>query len=235
MLISIHQPDYLPWLGLFSKIRQSDLFVIGDTVQFRKGGWTNRNQIKTANGPLWITVPVHQDLGQAINSVKIRTQKQSGKNWFDNHLNTFRVSYSKSPFYDKYIGIFEKILQKDHEYMSKLNIELLKTVMDILGIDIPIKLLSEMKITSKKTQLAIDICKEVGADSYLSGTGGKNYLEEDLFEKNQIKMFYNDFIHPEYAQRFMKLGFLPNMSIVDAIFNCGEETSEILKSCVVKT
>ncbi len=234
MLISIHQPDFIPWLGLFNKIQQSDLFVIGDTVQFRKRGWTNRNQIKTANGPIWITVPVHQHLGQPINDVKIRTQQQGGKNWFDNHLRTLQISYSKSKFYDKYIGIYEKIFKKSHEYLFSLNIDLIKATMEILGIDVPIKLLSDLNITSKKTQLAIDICDAVGADSYLSGTGGRNYLDENLLKTSGIKMFYNDFVHPEHKQLFMKLGFFPNMSILDILFNCGEKTPDILKSSVAK-
>ncbi|MBI3638867.1 MAG: WbqC family protein [Thaumarchaeota archaeon] len=230
MILSIHQPDFLPWLGFFNKVQQSDLLVIGDHVQYRNKGYQNRNRIKTANGAQWLTVPIVHDWGQAINQVQINQTEQNGVPWEELHLRTFQVNYSKAPFYDKYIGIFEDIYKRKIKLLADNNLELLKATFEILGIDIPIKRTSEMTLNNSKTELIIEICKTVGADSYLSGMGGSKYMEENLFEKNGIKLLFNNYDHPVYNQQFIKLGFLPNMSIIDLIFNHGPESLEIIKS-----
>ena len=230
MQVSIHQPDFIPWLGFFDKIRLSDLFIIGDNVQFRKKGWTNRNQIKTANGVSWLTIPVHQELGQPINVVKIRKDSQNNMEWYETHLRTLQVNYGKSKFFDEYIGHIEKIYHKKHEFLADFNLELLDMILKILDINVPILKLSEMNLKGEKTELIVNICKKIGADSYLSGKGGANYMDENLIKSNNIKLVYHKFNHPEYEQRFMKLGFIPNMSIIDLLFNEGPNSLNIIKS-----
>ena len=230
MILSIHQPDFLPWLGFFNKVRLSDLLVIGDHVQYRNKGYQNRNRIKTPKGAHWLTVPIVHDWGQAINTVKINQTEQNGVPWEELHLRTLQVNYGKAPFYDKYIGIFENIYKRKIPLLAENNLELLKAIFGILGIDVPIKRTSEMTLNNSKTELILEICETVGADAYLSGIGGAQYMDENLFEKNGIKLLFNNYEHPVYTQQFMKLGFLPNMSVIDMIFNQGSESFEIIKS-----
>jgi hypothetical protein len=230
MITSIHQPDFLPWLGFFNKIRLCDLLVIGDHVQYRNKGYQNRNRIKTAKGAQWLTVPIVHNWGQTINKVKILSREQDGNMWDDLHLKTLQVNYGKAPFYDKYIGIFEKIYRKKIELLADCNIEFLKTIFDILGIDIQMKRTSEMNLKGSKTDLIIEICKIVGTDTYLSGMIGAKYMDENIFKQNGIKLLYNNYEHPTYDQQFMKLGFIQNMSVIDLIFNHGPQSFEIIKS-----
>lgn len=230
MIISIHQPDFLPWLGFFNKARLSDLLVIGDHVQYRNKGYQNRNKIKTTKGAQWLTIPIIHNWGQAIKDVGINETEQNGVSWDELHLRTLQVNYGKAPFYDKYIGIFEKIYRRRIKLLADNNLEFLKAVFEILGINIPIKKTSEMTLSKSKTELIVEICKTVGADSYLSGMGGAQYMEESLFEKNGLKLLFNNYEHPVYNQQFMNSGFLPNMSIIDLIFNHGPESFEITKS-----
>lgn len=230
MIISIHQPDFLPWLGFFNKVRLSDLLVIGDHVQYRNKGYQNRNRIKTVKGAQWLTVPVVHDWGQAINEVHILNKEQNGGIWSDLHLRTLEVNYSKAPYYDKYIGIFEKIYKKRIELLAESNLEFLNAVFSILGINVPIKKTSEANLKNSKTDLIIEICKAINADAYLSGMGGAKYMEKELFTQNGIQILYNNYEHPTYNQQFMKLGFQPNMSVIDLIFNHGPESLDIIKS-----
>jgi len=230
MIISIHQPDFLPWLGFFNKVRQSDLLVIGDHVQYRYKGYQNRNKIKTANGAQWLTVPIVHGFGQPINKVQIVKREQNGLMWDELHLRTLQVNYGQAPYYDKYIGVFEKIYKKRLDLIADSNLEFLKEIFGILGINVQIKKTSEMNLTSSKTEQIIEICKIVNADTYLSGLGAAQYMEESLFKQNGIKLLYDSYEHPVYKQQFMKLGFLPNMSVIDLIFNEGPESFEILKS-----
>ena len=230
MKIAIHQPDFLPWLGFFNKVIHSDLFVIGDHVQFRNRGFQNRNRIKTAQGPKWLTVPIIHDWGQSINKIRILNREQNGYVWDDLHLLTLKINYAKAPFYDKYIGIYEKIFKKRMEYLAECNVEILKATFEILGIDKQIVMTSDWNLQQKKTDLVVEVCQKVGADTYISGLGGANYLDKQILVNNKIKLLYNIYEHPTYNQQFANLGFIPNMCILDLIFNHGPESLNIIKS-----
>jgi hypothetical protein len=229
MIISIHQPDFIPWLGFFNKASLSDLLVIGDHVQYRNKGYQNRNRIKTNKGWQWLTVPIIHNWGQPINEVKIQNKEQNGIAWQEQHLRTLQVNYGKAPFYDKYIEAFEKIYRKQYELLVDLNLDLLNVLFDILEIHIKIEQTSKMTLTQSKTELIIEICKNYRADSYLSGGKGAAYMDESLFPQNGIELLYNNYEHPTYNQQFMQFGFLPNMSVIDLIFNHGQESIEIIK------
>ena len=230
MMICIHQPDFLPWLGFFSKIIHSDMFVVGDHVQYRNKGFQNRNRIKTPNGAQWLSVPIIHDWGQAINKVQILDREQNGIFWSNLHLRTLQVNYGKAPYYDNYIGTFEKIYKRGHKLLADINMEFLKAVFEILGIDVQMKKTSEMNLTKSKTELIVEICQTLGADAYLSGLKGAEYMDMNLLEKNRIKIVYNHYEHPTYAQQYTKLGFLSNLSVIDLIFNEGPKSPEIIKS-----
>lgn len=219
MKVAIHQPNYLPYPGFFAKLFLSDIFVIYDTAQFTRGDFINRNRIRTFsyNGYMWLTLPVGKKnfKNVPINQVEIRDEKI-----FKKHAETLRVFYSKAPYFD------EKICQwveTAHKNLSKHNIFLIKQLAQNLNIKHPrILLSSELKLPSATgTQSLLNIVKAVNGDTYISGTGAKAYLDEQIFQKENIKLLYLDYKPIIYPQ--IHPGFVENMSIVDAIFNVGWE------------
>jgi len=220
LLVKIHQPEFLPWLGYFNKIRLCDLLVIEDDVQYRRQRFQNRNLIKTPTGPRWLAVPVeHEDVRKKICEVRIMNKIEHGNFWYERHLRTLQANYGRARFYRKYITVFEEVYDQQWETLADCNIAFLQALFKILGINIPIQKSSELQLETSKNERIIDICKREGAEAYVSGTGGLNYLNEGLFKMNGIDVLIHDYVHPVYSQRFMKLGFLTNMSVIDLIMD----------------
>ena len=226
MICTIHQPNYLPYLGFFEKAFQSDIFIIYDTTQFKKNDWQNRNRICTSEGWQWITIPVLHRFGQKINEVKIDNLKKPLKN----NWNKIQTIYGKAPFFKDYGEIFEKIYKNTYDFVSDLNCDMIYEIKSILGLRTRFVKSSELPpIETKSTQALIDLCKIVEADTYISGSEGKNYLDLDLFEKAGIELKFQNYRHPVYKQ-FNNSEFQPYMSAIDLIFNCGESSLKILNS-----
>lgn len=224
-IIAIHQPNFLPWLGFFYKILKSDVFVFLDNVQFSKNSYTNRVKIKTPVGEQWLTVPIFQNFGQIIKEVKIN----NSINWREKHLKTLEMNYKKSGFFSEVISIIEKIYYSNHwVFLSELNIDLIFAICDYLGIKNNFCLASELNITGKSTELLISIVKNLRGNVYLSGSGGINYQDEMMFEKNSISLIYSDFNHPKYTQLW-SAEFIKGLSIIDLLFNYGKKSINILR------
>lgn len=225
MKCTIHQPNYLYWLGFFDKISKVDICILYDTSQYVKNTIANRNKIRTKDGWMYLTVPVAFSLGQNFNEVKIdKTQTLINKHWA-----SIVANYSKAPFFEKYRETFEEIYSKDWNYLTDFNIELLKKITDILGIKVKFVLASELgEITSKGTDALIELCKKVKADTYYSGTDGNIYLDKKRFQEKGIKLEFQNYKHPTYLQAHP--GFEPNMCILDLIFNHGPNSLKILKN-----
>jgi hypothetical protein len=226
MIAMIHQPEYLPWLGFFDKLYRSDLYVILDSVQFERLGFQNRNRIKTDDRWKWLTVPVVHSLGQRISEVKISYQTT----WREKHWEFLRKSYGRAQFFQKYSGFFRETYLKNWSLLSQLNIHMIKGLMSMLGIEKPLVLSSSLGVDGKATELLINICKEVGADVYLSGTGGREYLDLKRFADENLKVKFREYSPPTYPQQYEKNGFIPYMSTVDLLFNCGEKSLDIILS-----
>lgn len=224
MIVSIHQPQYLPWLGYFDKIDRSDTFVFLDNVQFRKNEWQNRNKIKTSEGWQWLSVPVIHRFSQKICEVQINKTAW----WSKKHLNALITNYSKTPFFKEYIGFFEQTYAQDWQYLVDINIHMIQYLVKALGIsDRKFVKSSEYKAREDPTERLVDICLQERGDVYLSGQDGAKYLDLEKFEKEGIKVIFQDYKHPHYAQLFGS--FEPYMSIVDLLFNCGQESLSILR------
>jgi hypothetical protein len=219
MIISIHQPQYLPWLPYFLKIEESDLFIFLDTVDFQKNGLQNRNQIKTAQGAHWLTVPVQQQLGQKIRDVKIDNRN----NWRRKHWQTLQQCYQKAPAFKDYEKDIEALYMREWEDLSELNIELTTMMLRWMNIRTPIVRSSQMNATGTASELVLNICREAGATCYISGTGGANYLEPESFAEAGIEIVYRSSMLPEaYPQLFPKAGYINYLSALDILLNCGE-------------
>ena len=216
MIISIHQPAYLPWLGYFDKIINSDIFIILDTVDFQKNSFQNRNKILTKNGSIWLTVPIKKNKdNKIIKNIKI----SYSKNWQKKHLDSIIFNYSKSINFEKNISKITYFYKNHWELFNDYCFEMLSVFCEILSIKNKIIRLSEdTKIDGIKSELILNICKKYNAKTYYSGVNGKIYLNEEKFKENNIKIFYQNYISPEYKQINSKL-FQPNLSIIDYIMN----------------
>ena len=223
MIVAVHQPQYLPWLGYFDKMRRADVFCYLNDVQYKKNEWQNRNRIKTARGWQWLTVPVRYHYPEKINEVKINNTT----GWQKKHLQALVTNYSRAPFYKTYSAIFEETFAGEWEIISELNIHLLAHLREALGINAkPTVISSDLKLSEEPTDRLIDICKAMGADTYLAGQGGADYMDLKRFEKRGIKVIFQGFKHPVYKQLFED--FEPYLSIVDLLFNCGPESLQVI-------
>lgn len=224
-IAAIHQPQYLPYLGFFHKLLHCDVFVALDNVQFQKNGLQNRNKIKNSQGWQWITVPVLHGYGQLINEVRINPQVS----WQKKHWNALVSNYSRAPYFDKCAHQLKDLLTREWSKLCDLNMTLTRWAADILGIKTPIVYASTLEVDGSKTDLLINICDAVEVDCYLSGPGGKRYMDLVAFESAGITVIWQEFTAPVYDQVFPDVGFVSNLSVVDALFNCGPETIEFLQ------
>ncbi|MCX7927450.1 MAG: WbqC family protein [Candidatus Omnitrophica bacterium] len=228
MIVSVHQPQYIPWLGFFDKIAKSDCFVFLDNVQYKEREFQNRNKIRTSNGVIWLSVPVitKDKARQRIKEVLIDNTQP----WQRKHWNALVSAYGKAKFFRQYSSFFENVYKTQWQYLWQLNVEIIKYILHCLNINTVIKFESELNTTTTKTARIIEICKKLAADTYLSGAGGKDYLEEELFSQNQIKLIYQEYKHPHYRQMFMKNedDFIANLSVIDLLFNEGPRSKDIL-------
>lgn len=225
MIIGILQPGYLPWLGFFEQMYRSDVFVIYDDVQYDKEGWRNRNRIKTANGIQWLTIPVSIKFEQhpLIYEVKI----DNTTNWRKKHLFSISQNYSKARFFRKYIPIFEEAYSKEWEYLIDINMNFTLKLAERLGMENKkVVRSSTLNIEGDRIGRLVKICKLFNADIFYEGISGKNYLDEKYFTEQGVRIEYQNYKHPVYQQLYGD--FIPHLSVVDLLFNCGEESLSIL-------
>ena len=215
MIVAIHQPNYLPYLGFFDKMKKSDIFVIYDDAQFNSRDFQHRNRIRTSKGWLWVTVPVERK-SKPINEIKIRNNLK----WSSVHFTAIRANYLKTPHYSIYEEDLRRIYKKKYEKLIDLNMTLIHFLMEAFDIRTKIIYSSDLGFTSKSTERLVEITEALGGDVYLSGSKGHDYMDVSLFEKNGIKVVFQDFKHPVYKQRYE--GFIPNMAAIDALFNVGK-------------
>lgn len=229
--VAIMQPTYLPWLGYFSLMQSVDLFILLDSVQFSRRSWQQRNQIKMMNGPLWLTVPVLSKgkREQLISEVEIDYSQDFPRS----HQKSLEVNYKKCVHFETLSPQLFAMLDADNKYLSGLTINSILWIRDVLGITTPVRLASEFDVSGVKADLLASLCEQVGATEYISPPGSKVYLDEsDAFDRRRIPLSYFKFTHPEYPQRFGD--FLPNMSVVDLLFNCGPDSLSLIeKGCEI--
>ncbi len=224
-IAAIHQPQYLPYLGFFHKLLHCDIFVALDNVQFQKNGLQNRNKIKTSQGWQWLTVPVINRFGQLINEVRISPEVF----WQRKHWSALVSNYSRAPYFDMYGPGVKDLVDREWSHLCDLNMALTRWTAEVLGIKTAILYSSALKVDGKQTEFLINICNAVEADCYLSGPGGANYMDLMAFEAAGITVSWQNFTAPVYEQLFPEFGFIPNLSIVDTLFNYGQRTIEFMQ------
>ena len=223
MRIAIHQPQYLPWLGYLDKLDRTDVFVLLDTVQFKKNEWQNRNRIRTAQGWQYLTVPVLHEFPQRLDQVLINNQTD----WRRKHQTALETHYRKAQHYDPYAPAFRDLYSRAWERLAPLNIEVIRVLTEAFGITTKLVEASRLTARDEQTGRLVDLCNALGADRYLAGDGGRAYMNLAEFAAAGITVEFQEFAHPEYAQAYTP--FSTGMSAIDLLFNCGRDGIELLR------
>jgi hypothetical protein len=213
--IAIHQPQYLPWPGYFDKMDRADMFVLLDDVQYKKNEWQNRNRIRTASGWQWLTVPVTYSFGDRIRQVSVNTAEK----WREKHGKSLYYNYSKAEYFRKYYPIFEEAFSREWEKLAELNVFFIRELAAVIGIDTQVVFSSGIETRASATGRLVEICSAFGADVYLSGQGGADYLDEELFAEAGIELEYQSYSPAEYDQVYKP--FIPGLSVADMLFCTG--------------
>jgi len=223
MRVTIHQPQFLPWLGYFDKIDQADLFIVLDTVQFKKNEWQNRNRIRTAAGWQWVTVPVLQRFGQRIDEVLINPTAA----WRAQHLRALEMHYARAPFLDRYVPELHELYERPWTKLSDLNEAVIRWLLTSYGIATPVHRASEWSVREEPTERLVDLCRAVGATHYLAGPGADGYMDKPRFEASGVRLEMQVFQHPQYQQVYEP--FEPNLSAIDLLLMQGPDALATLR------
>ena len=239
MLITGHQPNYLPYIGFFHKVSLADTLVIVDVVQYVKRGpfgWINRNRIRTPQGWIWLTVPV-KTKGKFHQSI-METEIDNSTPWARKHLKSIERNYQNTPYFHKYFDFLQEIYNKQWLLLADLNEAIIRYVLEQLGIKIGIIKASQLELDyklpdadnkndSSATDLIIQMCRKLNSDSYLHGKHGQDYLDQPMLKESNIVSYFQEFQHPVYKQQYEP--FMPEMSIIDLLFSRGDKSMEIIR------
>jgi hypothetical protein len=232
MIVAIHQPNFMPWLGYFDRMIQSDLFVLLDHVQFERRNYQNRCLIRLEDETKWLTVPVVQvsQKEKIIDKMIDNPADMSGPRWWGpNHFQTLRYAYRKAPHFEQYAARLREILEARWDKLLDLNIATLEFVREALEIDTPMVRSSELRPEGQKSALLLDICKQVGAAAFLGGMGGsREYLDKQAFADAAMGVRWQEFRHPTYPQTGTA-PFIKGLTVLDLLFNCGPRAAEIAR------
>ena len=226
MILTAHQPVYLPWLGLFHKIALAETFVYFDQVQYLPKDWMNRNKIRTKSGSIWLTVPVLRKGYRDLKTSEIEINNSI--DWQKKHFRSISLNYKKSPYFENYIPFFEDVYSRKWKFLGELNEYMLKWFLDELGIKVNFLNANDFKFQGEKSSLILNMCKELNASTYIFGMLGKDYADVQEFEKNNIGLIFQNYNHPKYSQLYRE--FISHMSVIDLLFNHGPKSLEIILS-----
>jgi hypothetical protein len=224
--VAVLQSNYIPWKGYFDLIGLCDAFVVYDAVQYTKNDWRNRNRVKTAAGPLWLTIPVAAggNFGQRIDEARVTDQRWRAKHW-----RTIAQAYARAPHFASLEATFAELyLERDDAFLSVVNRSFIDTVCTCLGIETTIHDSSEFTLAGDATERLVQLCRELAADSYLTGPAARAYLDETAFAAAGIEveyMSYDDY--PEYPQPHPP--FVHEVSVLDLLFCTGPEAPRYMK------
>lgn len=225
MILTSHQPVYLPWLGLFHKIALADTYCFFDVAQFLYKDWNNRNKIKTEQGALWLTVPVLKK-GYVEKSIR-DIQIDNSQNWRKKHWFSILFNYKAAPHFRAHADFFEDVYLREWTFLVDLNEYMLRHFLAILDIPVNFVRASDYRFEGRKSDQVLDMCRQLGACSFIFGCQGRNYAVESDFARHRIGISFQGYVHPQYPQ--LKGEFIPHLSVIDLLFNVGaSEAKRIL-------
>lgn len=224
VVVGIHQLHYLPWLRYFEKIAASDVFIVLDNIQFNKNGWQNRNRIKSAQGPVLLTVPVYEREGQRLDEVRVLRDSR----WRKKQARTVMQSYGRAPYFRLYAEFFEQIYGRDWDLLNELNRRMLDYFLAELAIPTRIVYASDLDVPGIATERLINLVHAVGGTHYYSGSHAADaYLDKAAFERAGVGLVLQHWVAPVYPQLHGE--FVPDLAILDLLMNCGPDSLRVLR------
>lgn len=217
MIVCVHQPNYLPWLGFFAKVSRSDVYVVMDNVQFPNRCWTNRVRIAGNREPLWLTVPVRR-VGREILIADVEVDHSH--DWVKKHLLTLEARYSRCAHFKTIYPPLVQILETRPGRLVELNVRLIRWILDALCITTRVVLGSELNVAGKASELIVSMCRAVGATDYVAGQGSADYENLEVYKEAGVHYHRHVFQHPQYLQQG-RTQFVQGLSVLDALFNIG--------------
>ena len=230
MIVAAHQPSYLPWLGYLDKLARCDVFVVMDDLQYEAQNFQNRNRIKLDTGAAWVTVPLER--GSQTDRVidkRICNTGNPREHWQRKTWRQLQIHYGRAPCFAHYAEELNEVFTRRWEHLVDLDLHILGIARRWFGISTPIVRSSTLHLQGQKTERILDLCKKLGARTYLSGRGGStDYLDVELLRRAGVTTAWQQFTHPVYPQRYPMQGFVPYLGFIDLIFNCGVDSRAIL-------
>ena len=225
-IVTVHQPEHMPWTGFFHKMMLADHYVVLDSVQFRKGYFHNRNKIIDRDGRvIYITIPCELSDGRWKNSIS-EIRIDYSRLWQDKYLEIIKTGYKRLPYFNDIYPMIEEIVKESPTTLCELNVRLIYLFRDLLDISTPISFSSNFKSTLSASELLLALCKYNNATNYLAGPSGKDYLSEDMFLKENISVIYHEFSPPKYEMEY----FVPGLSALDLVMRLGPKAAEVIHS-----
>jgi hypothetical protein len=227
MILTAHQPVYIPWAGLFDKITQADQFCIFDVCPMEDSGFENRNRILTQAGELWLTVPVRRERHTPLSEIRIA----QGVSWARKHWRSIELAYQKAPFWNRYAPDLRPFYLATHwQRLVDLDEVLLRWCMNVLGLQRPIRRASTLgPLSGTKSELVLSMCRAMGADVYVFGAMGRDYADVEAFKRAGIEVRFQEYRHPTYPQVGGN-GFVSHLSVLDLIMNVGPDSLKVLRN-----
>ena len=231
-IVGALQPAYLPWIGFFDQVYHTDVFILYDDLAYSRKTWRNRNRIKGPHGAQWLTVPVCFRPGQKINEVRI----DPGSDWRSRHIRRIEHCYRRAPYFSRYWDDLLALYRREWERLSDLNVALIRSLLGAFGIRTKLLVSSEIGLErdfqasnppdSVSTRRIVHFLKRLGARRFLEGEAGREYIRDGLLTEAGLEVRYQSYRHRPYPQRFG--GFLPYLSAIDLLFNCGPQSLPVL-------
>ncbi|MBI2486689.1 MAG: WbqC family protein [Deltaproteobacteria bacterium] len=227
MIVTTHQPIFLPWPGFFFKAMKADCMVLLDDVQFPRGrGWVNRNRLKNERGEKWLSIPVWKK-GRGLQIIR-EVEICSETDWQRKHLQGIRQSYANAPYLKEYFPILESIYRENNRLLIDLNLNIIKFFWNALSLKTELYLQSELGVAGKGTELIINICKHLQTNTYISFPIVEKHLDVLQMKQSGLQIRFCNFHPPVYPQLWGE--FIYNLSTLDMLLNCGKKCSDIIAS-----
>jgi hypothetical protein len=228
MIVAIHQPHFIPWLGYLHRMAQADLFIVLDHVQFERRNYQNRSQIRLDGEARWLTVPVEQHSQKERIADKRVDNRDAARPWGRSHFATLRHAYREAPHFARYAPALRAIFEARWERLAELDAAMLAFLTEAFAIRTRLASSSALGVDGAKSQLILNLCRAVKADVLLAGFGGsRGYLERDEFARHGIEIRAHQFSHPAYRQ-CGAAPFIPGLASIDLLFNAGPDSRAIL-------
>jgi len=223
LIVTIHQPEHMPWPGFFHKMAQADQYVLLDVVQFETNYWQNRNRIVTREGAeCYLTVPVltKGHISCAIRDIRINNAEK----WQKKYWGRMHNAYCRHPFWKEYCGELERIIWERHDLLLDINMALIHFFRRILSVGTPMIRASELSAEGRGTALLVGLCGQCAASVYLSGPTGRSYMDMRQWDEAGIAVRFHSFTPPVYPAPH----YLPGLSTLDIVMLFGPESGKII-------